>query len=183
MKRLLISGCTLLLVCLCSVTFGQQAKMKEGKTKMKDKSMSMDNPGYPYVATYSSNFVIGDNANSKKILELWKDWDNNDFSHDYMADTLKMFFPDGSMIQGKDSCLAAAKRMRGAMQTATSTLHAWIPLKSVDRNEDWVALWGDETDTWADGKKETRSVQEIWRFNKDGKVDMMVQYYSKPAQQ
>lgn len=185
MKRLSISICTLLLFCFCSAAFAQQqGKMKEGKTKMKDKAMSMDNPVYPYVATYSSNFVMGNTNYSKMVLELWKDWDNNDFAaHDYMADTIIMFFPDGTISQGKDSVLAGAKRVRGSMSGAVSTLQAWVPLKSVDRDEDWVALWGEETDTWADGKKETRDVQEIWKFNKEGKIALMRQYYTKPSQQ
>jgi hypothetical protein len=189
MKRLLITICALLLVFLSKENFAQEkvkakenkTKMKEGDAKMRMKS-TMDNITYPYTANYSSNFKIGNPAQAKMILELWKDWDDNALDrHDYMADTLVMFFPDGSVIKGKDSCLAGAMRYRGSMSSATSTLDAWIPLKSVDRNENWVALWGSETDTWPDGKTETREVQEIWRFNKDGKIDFMKQFVSKPA--
>lgn len=185
MKRLLISICSLLLVFLCKESFAQEkVKMKEDKAKMKGKSMSMDNTDYPYTANYSSNFKIGNPAHAKMILDLWKDWDDNAFErHDYMADTVVMFFPDGTVVKGKDSCLAGAKRFRGSLSGATSTLDAWMPLKSVDRNEDWVALWGTETDTWADGRTEKRDLQEIWRINKDGKVDFMKQFYSKPSEQ
>ncbi len=157
--------------------------MKENKTKMKDK-MSMDNMSYPYTANYSSDFKIGNPAHSKMILDLWKDWDDNALDrHDFMADTLVMFFPDGSVMHGKDSCMAGAKRFRSSMSTATSTLDAWIPLKCVDRNEDWVALWGTETDTYPDGKTQKRDVQEIWRINKDGKINFMKQFASVPAAQ
>jgi hypothetical protein len=103
MKRLLISACILLLVFLCKTNYGQQ-KMS-----------------YPYKATYSSDFKIGDPAHAKMILELWKDWDDNAFDrHNYFADTVVMFLPDGSVIKGKDSCLAGAKRVRGSMSSATS---------------------------------------------------------------
>jgi hypothetical protein len=51
----------------------------------------------------------------------------------------------------------------------------------MDRNENWVALWGTETDTYPDGKTSKREVQEIWRINKDGKVDFMKQFSSMPA--
>jgi hypothetical protein len=68
------------------------------------------------------------------------------------------------------------------MSSSTSTLDAWVPLKSVDRNENWVALWGTETDTAPDGTMNKTDLQEIWRINKDGKVDFMKQFASKPAQ-
>jgi hypothetical protein len=164
MKRLLITGCILLLVFLCKTNYAQQ-KMP-----------------YPYKATYSSDFKIGNPADAKKILELWKDWDDNAFDrHDYMADTVIMFFPDGSVIKGKDSVVAGAKRYRGTMSSATSELQAWTPLKSVDRNENWVALWGTEMDTYPDGKTSKRDLHEIWRINKDGKVDFMKQFASMPS--
>jgi hypothetical protein len=134
---------------------------------------------YPYTATYSSKFAIGNPAHAKMILELWKDWDDNALErHNYFADTVVMYFPDGGMAKGKDSCMAGAKRFRGSMTAAKSELQAWTPLKSVDRNEDWVAVWGTETDTYADGKTEKRDLHEIWRINKAGKVDFMKQFAS-----
>jgi hypothetical protein len=89
-----------------------------------------------------------------------------------------MFFPDGSMVKGKDSALAGAKRYRGSMKSASSSVDAWMSLKSNDRNENWVAIWGTETDTWPDGKTEKRDIQEIWQINKDGKVNFMKQFTS-----
>ncbi|MEO6707219.1 MAG: hypothetical protein ABIN04_15375 [Ginsengibacter sp.] len=191
MKRLLIVICALSLIFLCKESFAQakvkakenKSKMKDGNMKMKAKSMGgMDNMDYPYTANYSSDFKMGNPAQAKMILELWKDWDDNAFDrHDYMADTLVMFLSDGSVIRGKDSCLAGAMRYRGAMSSAVSELDAWIPLKSIDRNENWVAVWGSETDTWPDGKTDKREVHEIWRINKDGKVDFMKQFAAVPA--
>ena len=162
MKRLLFPALTFLFVLLCQQDFGQMAA--------------------PYKANYSSDFKIGDAKNSKIILDLWKDWDDNAFDrHDYMADTIVMFFPDGSMVRGKDSAIAGAKRFRGSMSGATSSIDAWVPLKSNDRNENWVAIWGMETDTYSDGKTQKRDLHEIWRINKDGKVDFMKQFASAPA--
>lgn len=185
MKRLLIPIWILLLICLCNKSFAQEkTKEKDDMGKMKKKGMSMDNTSYPYTANYSSNFAIGKPEQAKMILDLWKDWDDNLLDrHDYMADTLVMFFSDGTMMKGKDSCLAAAKRFRGSLTSATSSLDAWIPLRSLDRNQDWVALWGSETDVFPDGKTTKRDVQEIWRINQDGKVVFMKQYASMSAPQ
>ena len=104
-KRLLVTMCVLSMVFVAKESIAQD---------------------YPYKANYSSDFQIGNPANSKMILELWKDFDDNAFDrHDYFADTAVMFLPDGSMIRGKDSILAGAKRFRGAMSSSTSTLDAY----------------------------------------------------------
>lgn len=166
MKRLLFPTFTIVFILLCHENFGQ----------MKDKM------ALPYKANYSSDFKIGNPQHSKIILDLWKDFDDNTFDkHDYMADTVVMFFPDGSMAKGKDSVMAGAKRYRASMAGVSSTIDAFIPLRSNDRNEDWVAVWGVETDTYAGGKTEKKDLQEIWRINKDGKVDFMKQFASVHA--
>ncbi len=168
MKRLFIAAFTLVFVFLSKEDFAQK----------KDK---MD---YPYKANYSSDFSMGNPQNSKIVLDLWKDWDDNAFDrHDYMADTVVMFFPDGSMVKGKDSAMAGAKRYRGSMSSATGTIDAWMPLKSNDKNENWVAIWGTETDTFNDGKTQKRDLHEIWRINKNGKVDFMKQFASEHAEE
>jgi hypothetical protein len=79
--------------------------------------------------------------------------------------------------------MEGAKKYRGGMTSAKSIIHAWVPLKSTDTNENWVAIWGSETDTWPDGKVETSEIHEIWRINKDGKIDMMRQFTAKPTKQ
>ncbi|MEP6950568.1 MAG: hypothetical protein ABI863_14885 [Ginsengibacter sp.] len=79
--------------------------------------------------------------------------------------------------------MAGAKRYRGSMSTAVSSIDAWMPLRSIDRNEDWVAVWGTETDTYPYGKTDKKDLHEIWRINKEGKVDFMKQFASVPAAQ
>ncbi len=111
---------------------------------------------------------------------MWRDWDDNAFDrHDYFADTLTMILPDGTVTKGKVANQEGAKKFRGGLKSSRSTIDAMIPLRSTDRNEDWVAIWGTETNTWPDGKVETRDIHEIWRINKDGKVNMMRQFQAK----
>ena len=55
----------------------------------------------PYVADFSSSFKMGDATYSNIILNLRKDWDDNQLTrHDYFADTVTMW-PDGSVTHGK----------------------------------------------------------------------------------
>ena len=138
----------------------------------------------PYTATYSSSFKVGKPAYASMILDLWKDWDDNRFDrHDYFADTVRMFFSDGSMTKGKAANLEAAKKYRGGMSKVTSVIHAWIPLHSTDKMEDVVCVWGEEENTYPDGKVEKKSIHEVWWFNKDGKISMMRQWTAVPTAQ
>ena len=163
---------TMLLSILCAGSLLAQ------DSKSKDKMKNMD---MPYKATYSSKFAIGDQTHSKVILELWKDWDDNmlDRHADAFADTVVMHFSNGQMTKGKDSVIAGAKSYRGSMASAKSTVHALTPLRSLDMKENWVAIWGSEEVSWKDSKKTTISRHEVWRFNKDGKIDLMRQYEAK----
>jgi hypothetical protein len=85
-------------------------------------------------------------------------------------------------MNGKAASLEGAKKFRSGLTTVKSTVDAWVPLKSTDKNEDWVTIWGTETDTWPDGKIDTYNVHEVWRINKDGKIDLMRQFTSKMPQ-
>jgi hypothetical protein len=138
---------------------------------------------YPYAVDYSSQFSIGDAQNAKKILELWKDWDNGDLSahKDYFADTVTLTFADGSTVRGsRDSVTAQAQAFRSGYKSVTSSVHAVVPLKSTDKGEDWVCVWGKEIHTDNKGKTDSVELMETWRLNKEGKADVLYQYNQLP---
>ena len=138
----------------------------------------------PYAINYSSNFVMGNTKNAEAVLTLWKDWDNGDLSahKDIFADSVEMRFSDGSVIHAsRDSVIAAAQNFRSTFSSAVSSVDAILPAKSVDKNEDWALIWGKEIDTDKKGKVDSFYLQETWRFNKDGKADLMFQYKQAPA--
>ncbi|HUH33740.1 MAG TPA: nuclear transport factor 2 family protein [Daejeonella sp.] len=153
-----------------------QAQTDKTKDKMQKADQAM-----PYKATYSSKFQIGDPKYAQIILKLWKDWDNNtlDQSAAMFADTVTMYYPDGTMLKGKEQNLAEAKKYRGQFTAVKSTIHAFVSLKSTDQNENWLAVWGTEEDTGQDGKITSTELHEVWRFNKDGRIDVMRQFQAK----
>jgi hypothetical protein len=152
------------------------------KTPESDSS-KIDNLNYPYTAAYSSKFEIGDPNNSMTILNLYKDWDNNTLDNSKtsfaeMNDTLIM--ADGGMLTGsRDSIFATAGKMRGSMGTVQDVVQAWVPLKSIDKNENWVAIWTKEIRTGKNGKKDSSYLHEVWRFDKAGKVNKVYQFEQK----
>lgn len=89
-----------------------------------------------------------------------------------------MYFSDGSSMKGKAENFAAGKKYRSTLASVKTDLHAVVPLRSNDRNEDVVAVWGMETNTLPDGKIEKKSIHEVWFFNKDGKISTMRQWHA-----
>jgi hypothetical protein len=86
----------------------------------------------------------------------------------------------GTEMKGtRDSILASTKAYRNSFGNVSSKVDAVLSTKSTDKNDDWVLVWGTEVHT---RKNVTDSVhlQETWRFNKDGKVDFMMQYVRQP---
>ncbi len=137
----------------------------------------------PYTATYSSQFEMGDAKNAQAVLMLWKGWENADFSAEanYYADSVTMYLADGTVLHAsKDSLIAANKILRNSFTRVESKIHAWVALRSTDKNENWVCVWGTDTSTDMNGKTESTEVSETWRFNREGKADLMYEYTAKP---
>ena len=163
----------------------KDADGKEMKMKQKDKMKDAMPTSYPYTAEYSSQFEIGNQQYSKMILDLWKDWDNNqlEMHQDYISDTITAQFNTGEVIHGRDNFISAGKQYRDRFSTVKSSIEVWIPLRAVDKDQDWVAVWGREEDTDMDGKTTASMIHEIWGFNKDGKVVFYRQYTATPAKE
>ena len=133
----------------------------------------------PYTASYSSSFEMGNPEHSATVLQgSWKDWETNNLDNmkNWVADTIMAFHSDGTVIKGVDSLMADWKRARGKYTSVIDTVGAVIPVRSTDRNENWVLVWAWEINTKADGMKDTVHFMETWRINKDGKADRLFQY-------
>jgi len=133
----------------------------------------------PYDVTYSSKFVMDDPKNAESLLAIWKAYDDGNLSvtKDMFADTITTYWADGSMMRAsRDSALVLVQAFRNSFKAAVSKVHAIMAVKSTDKNEHWGVIWGTETDTYKDGRIDSTELQETWRFNKDGKADLVYQY-------
>ena len=142
-------------------------------------SSSKEKVNYPYNIRYASEFEIGDPNQSKTILNLWKDFDNGNLSNskEYFADSVEIMLAGGMVMHtSKDSMIAMVQRHRDTYAAVSSEVDAVLPTRLPTRNESWVSVWGVETDTYKDGKMDSTALEESWRFNKDGKIDMLLQY-------
>ena len=132
----------------------------------------------PYEIGYSSKFVMDDPKNAESLLQLWKTYDNGDLSagKEMIADSMELYLADGQKMHGsRDSVTAWVQKYRSSMASAVSRVDAVMAVKSVDKNEHWALIWGTEVDTHKDGKIDSTYLQETWRFNKDGKADLVLQ--------
>ena len=131
-----------------------------------------------YKAVYSSKFAVGDASYSDKVLTIWKDFDSNtlDKHMDWFSDTVTMILADGKIVKGKAENLAAVKAYRSSLKDIKTSVEAWVCMKSLDRNENVVCVWSDEQVTDKDGKTTANRLHEVWAFNKDGKIYLMLQY-------
>ncbi len=137
---------------------------------------------YAYPVNYSSQFTTGDPKNSQAVLNIWKAFDNGDLASvkDYFADSVEMHFSDGSVMHSvRDSVIASAQEYRNTFSAVSSSIDAILATKSIDKDENWALVWGMERDTHKDGKVDSVYLQETWRFNKDGKADLMYQFSAK----
>jgi hypothetical protein len=172
MKRLLILTATGLFSCMV----GQAQNVKPVQAA----NSSMEQPYKGPV----KNISIGNMMYAQKVMQLWKDYDNNTMDNmgDLLADDVVATFPDGSMVKGKDNFVKSIKDYRNSFSSVSSKIMACTTLKTPDDPEhDVVTIWGEENDTNKDGTTVKTHLNEVWFFNKQGKVEMVHQMAAKDA--
>lgn len=137
---------------------------------------------YPYPATYSSDFSIGNPELTKKVLDMYKAMEDNriDELGKYYADTIiRNNFQQREMVLSRDAMVDLARQFRNQFKEFSETPIAYIALHANDKNEDWVVTWIKEKVVYNNGKVDSTTYQENWRF-RDGKI-YMVDSYAKYA--
>lgn len=168
----------IVLLLLIVIAFSA-CKSDEAKVDSMTSKDSTSNESYPYTATYSSKFEIGDSKYSHTILNMWKAWDAGDLNSvkDMFADSVVMMLADGWVDRGtRDSIVAHAMEYRSTLDSVSSRVTAFIPLKSTDKDENWVGIWGTEVTRNKSGKIDSVHMHEIWRLDKNGKINYMQQF-------
>ncbi|HEX3078965.1 MAG TPA: hypothetical protein VHQ04_00820 [Puia sp.] len=165
------------LFILVSCNSNQPAQTEAAKPA--SDSVVVQNINSPYPIQYSSKFVMGNPKYAENVLTLWKDYDNGTLSahKDLFADSVQAMLGNGAMMHAsRDSIIAGVQSHRNMLSSAVDRVDAVTSLRSTDKNEDWVLIWGTEIDTYKNGKVDSVDLQETWRINKDGKADMLLQY-------
>lgn len=167
---------------LLSMLSCNEAKEKtETETKMDEASAIINLSGY--TPTLSSDAKIGDAKMAEDVLALFKTWDDGNLSaaKEYFADSITMYLRDGMKVSGsRDEVMNAMQGGRDNYTMMKNTIHVVFPVTLKPINENWVAIWSTEAFTDKSGKTDSVVLNETWRFNSNGKVDLMYQY-GRPA--
>ena len=183
-KILILASAAVFAACNSGNDKAKVESMGTGSDSTSASTPTMADINSPYTIGYSSKFTMGDAKNAEAILTLWKDWDNGNLAahKDLFADSVELHFADGSMLHAsRDSVIAAAQKFRSTLTSSVSSVDAVTAMKSTDKNENWALIWGKEVDTDKKGKVDSFYLQETWRFNKDGKTDLLYQFRSAAA--
>ena len=174
MRKIFISVFTVsLLACSDSTTKTDNTLTASAELKANPPSNM-----YGFTPAYSASFVMDSPKNTETVLALWKDWETGDLSksRSHFADTVSLFLADGTSMSGPtDSIMMNMQNYRSSFKSMGVIVDAVFATKSTDKDENWVAIWGVEMPVDMNGKKDTVSLHETWRFNKAGKVDLMFQ--------
>jgi hypothetical protein len=128
---------------------------------------------------------MGDPKLAETVLGLWRAWEGGDLGPTkvHFADSAIFYGADGSIVGGSnlDSTHNTMQQYRNMYSSVQTEVHAIMPVKSKDKDENWVLIWGKEIHTDKTGKTDSMYLQETWRFNKDGKVNLLYQFMSPAA--
>lgn len=175
MKQIFLLASLFLFVIACNTA-------TESKEETKTTDTKNTGPG-TIAATYTSSFETGDISLAEKaVLNSWKNWEANNFDglSDFLADSVNAFYGDGTEFSGtKDSLIASWKRTRASIASVVDSVNAYTTITSTKEKENWGLIWVTEYTTDSKGVKDTTSYQETWRFNKDGKADLVYQFQRK----
>jgi hypothetical protein len=165
---------------------GNAATTTADSTKVsKDSSGAVMRPiNSPYPVLYSSSFTMDEPKNAESILAIWKAYDNGNLSavKDLFADTVEVYLANGMMKRAsRDSTIAGIQGFRNRMTAAVDQVNAVMAVKSTDKNEHWVLVWGMEKDTHKNGKVDSVELQETWRLDANGKANLLYQFAEKPG--
>ena len=172
MKRIFIALLPVLLVA-CN-----NEKTAEPTTAAAEAKPNVPSNMHGFTPKYSASFVMDSAANTETVLALWDEWKSGDLSasRSHFADTVAFFLADGTSMTGPaDSLIKGMQDYRSSFKGMEVAVEAVFAAKSTDKDENFVAIWGTEIQTDMKGKVDTVSLQETWRFNKAGKVDLMFQ--------
>ena len=134
---------------------------------------------YPLPAQYSHTWEAGDPKNTVTVMSIGKDWMESNFASfdKYFADSVSMYLANGDKILAKrDSAIKFMKDFRKMYSEVKAETHSIIPLHHKETNEDWVCIWMKEINTTVKGKKDSVELQESWKLNNAGKVELVYQY-------
>lgn len=169
-----------LLIIIFAITF---SACNDSKTVSENKENSAGaSVEFPYKMQYA-DWSFGDANNTKLVLDMYKAWEDN-----RMEDAAKAFgdsttydFHDGTRATTvKASALDTFRVWRSANSKMSYDIITAIPLRSKDKNEDWVSVWANAKWTAKDGKTDSAMHNGNWHIE-NGRIVAVIFLEKKPT--
>lgn len=174
----------------CLLVFIVSCEQKEEKTSIASEPVEAETkpvkakPNYPYTATYSMDFEMGNPDHTVSVLNLWKAYENNMLDSSilrYFDDSMRVENAEGQVMHMTSAeMLKEVAKQRGMMNDMQITVIGAAPLYSPEKNSSWVLIYGNESWTEKNGKKDSIMLHELWGLNEQGKVNFLRTYSKKP---
>lgn len=177
MKQSLITLIAAALLFACNNE--KKADESTGTTEEKKEAAAI---AYPYKATYSSDFSMGDPNHAKMVLDLYKMWDDNklDDMKTLLADSISIEFSDGFKFNDNtaDSMINFAKQFRKSLSSVRTEFDGWMPIHANDTKEDYVLVWSRDYNTDMTGKLDSFRVHAYFLI-KNNKIRHWSEFQQK----
>jgi hypothetical protein len=136
---------------------------------------------FAYSPLYTNGYKPGNYKLVKTVTDFWRQFENGDvrtMAKSFADDDITFVYLDKVISGKKDTVLSQLKQIRDSYPAVQSFVYSWMPAKARDHDEDWVFIWGKQEYTDKDGHMNPIEVNEIWQFDKEGKVIFVRQYRS-----
>ncbi len=133
----------------------------------------------PYTASYSSDFNTNvSDADLKTVLVSYKDWADGNMANvaKAYADTLTWQRSTGDNFTLPNAGIMKMwTDYRDSLSSITIDMAGWEKIHAIDKDQDWIATWYKEIDTYKSGKADSGYYHDL-NLLKDGKIVMLEQF-------
>lgn len=174
----------------CTIIFIMSCDQQEEKPAIASEPVAADvkpvkaTPSYPYTATYSMDFEMGDPQHTQSIMILWKAYETNTLDSSmlsYFDDSMRVETPEGQVMHmTSQEMLKEVSKQRSMIKDLRVSVIGAAPLYSPEKKSSWVLVYGNESWTDSKGKKDSIMLHELWGLNEKGKVNFLRSYTKKP---
>ncbi len=137
---------------------------------------------YPFAAIYTESYGKGKTAQAKAVLQFWKVWEHGDVRklQEEFADTVFLALPEEVYSGTKKGALELLHQRRQQYADVQLFVDSWLPARAEDPGDDLVFLWGRQDGTKPNGQRDYRVIHEIWKFDRRGRIESIIQYLTHP---
>lgn len=126
----------------------------------------------------SPKFEMGDPKYITIMLNQYKNINNYPelIDPDVYADDVIFIHTHGQVIKGKHQYLNYIRQSRDSLAVLNDHFAAYTSLHSIDRDENWVILYGSRKRTNKDGTEHGNDFCILYVFSKEGKLTLIRPY-------